>query len=127
MSIDKSWIHLRNQLSDQYFNGAQAFIDIAKTYPNDLGLVWCLCHKCVNELWHEISVIEAHIIDHEFNLLYKKWRYHKEPDIFLEPIVHEKGDNSGDEMLKMLEDVIGPTHELPTEDENRKNFETEPP
>ena len=81
----------------------------------------------MNELWQEIGVIEAHIIDHGFNQLYNKWRYHEEPDIFLEPVVHEQRDNSGNEMLNVLEDVIGPTHELPTEDENPKNFETEPP
>ena len=124
MLIDKSWINLRNQLSDQYFNGARVFINMAKNYPNEEVLVWCPCRKCVNGLWQEIGVIEAHIINHGLNPLYKKQRYHREPDIFLEPIVHEQGDNSGDEILNVLEDVIGPTHELPTEDEN---FETEPP
>ena len=29
-------------------------------------------------------------------------------------------------MLNVLDDVIGPTHELPTEHENADNFETEP-
>ena len=114
-------------MSDQYFNSARAFIDKAKNYPNKEGLVRCPCRKCVNELWQEIGVIEAHIIDHEFNLLYKILRYHGEPDIFLEPIVHEQSDNSGDEMLNVLEDGIRPTHELLTKDENPKNFETEPP
>ena len=32
----------------------------------------------------------------------------------------------GDEMLNLLEDFIEPTHELPTEDKNLDNFETEP-
>ena len=45
----------------------------------------------------------------------------------MELVVHEQGDNSGDEMLNVLEDVIGSTHELPIEDENPENFETEPP
>ena len=40
-------------------------------------------------------------------------------------VVHEKCDNIGDEMLNVLEDVIGPTHKLPTKDENADNFETE--
>ena len=40
--------------------------------------------------------------------------------------VHEQGDNMGDEMLNVLEDVIGPTHELPIEDEHADNFETDP-
>ena len=65
-----------------------------------------------------IGIIEAHIIDHKFNPLYKKWRYHGEPDILMDSVVHEQGDNMSDEMLNVLEDVIGPTHELPTKDEN---------
>ena len=32
----------------------------------------------------------------------------------------------GDEMLNVLEDVIRPTRELPIEDEDIDNFETEP-
>ena len=31
-----------------------------------------------------------------------------------------------DEMLNVLEDVIGPTHELPTEDEHPDTFKVEP-
>ena len=39
---------------------------------------------------------------------------------------HEQGDNTGDEMLNVLEDVIGPTHKFHVEDEHADNFETEP-
>ena len=42
--------------------------------------------------------------------------------MLMDPVVHEQGDNIGDEMLNVLEDVIEPTHE----DENAENFETEP-
>ena len=44
----------------------------------------------------------------------------------MDPVVHEHGDNIGDEMLNVSEDVIGPTHELPTEDEHVDNFDTDP-
>ena len=124
MSINKSWNNLRNRLSDQYFNGAPAFINIAKNYANEEGLVWCPCRKCVNGLWQHIGIVEAHIIDHGFHLLYKKWRHHREPDMLMELVVHEQSYNIGNEMLNVLKDVIRPTHELPTEDENLENFET---
>ena len=75
----------------------------------------------------DLGIIEPHIIDHGFNSLYKKWRYHRKPDIFLEPVVHEQGKNVGNEILNVLEDVIGLNHEFPTEDENPENSETEPP
>ena len=72
------------------------------------------------------SDLEAHIIDNGFNLLYKIWRYHGEPDPVMDSVGHEQGDNTGNKMLNVLKDVIGPTHELPIEDEHAENFETEP-
>ena len=87
--IDESWIDLRNWLSDQYFNSSQAFIDIAKNYANEEGLVHCLYCKCVNGLSQQLGIVEAHIIDHGFNPLYKKWRYHGEPDMLMDPVVHK--------------------------------------
>ena len=44
----------------------------------------------------------------------------------MDPVVPKQGDNTGDEMLNVLEDVIGPIHKLPIEDEYANNFETEP-
>ena len=46
--------------------------------------------------------------------------------MLMDPVVHEQGDNISDEMLNVLEDVIRPTYEQPTEDEHADNFETEP-
>ena len=109
---------------DQYFDGAHTFIDIAKNYANEERLVQRPCRKYVTGLWQPIGIVEAHIIDRGFNSLYKIWRYHGKPKMVMDPVVHEQGDNIGDEMLNVLEDVIGPTHELPTEDENPENFET---
>ena len=109
-------------MSNQYLDGAHAFIDISKIYVNEEGLVRCPCRKFVNGLWQPIEIIEAHIIDHGFNLFYKKWRYHRETNLLMDPVVHEQGDNMGNEMLTVLKDVIRPTHELPTKDENPDTF-----
>ena len=91
-----------------------------------MGLVRCPCQRYVNGFWHPIGIVEAHIIDKGFNPLYKKWRYHGELDNFDDPVVPEQGDNNGDEMLNVLDDVIRPTYELPTKDGNSDNFEAEP-
>ena len=64
-------------------------------YANEEGLVRCPCRKCVNRLWQPIGIFEAHIIDREFNSLYKKWRYYGEPNILMDLVVHEQGDNMG--------------------------------
>ena len=92
--------------------------DGAKNYANEEGLVRYPCHECVNGLWQQTGIIEAHIIDHGFNPLYKKWRHHGEPDMLMDLVLHEQGDNMGDKMLNVLEDTIRPTHELPTKDED---------
>ena len=102
MSIDKSWINLRNRLSNQYFDGCRVFIDIAKNYTNEEGLVRCPCRKCVNGLWQPIRIVEAHIIDRGFNPLYKIWRYHGEPDLIMDPVGHEQRDNTSNEMLNKV-------------------------
>ena len=111
---------------DQYFDGCHTFIDIVKNYTNEKGLVWCPCRKRVNRLWQSIGIIEAHIIDHGFNPLYKIWRYHREPDPIMDPVGHQQGYNTTDEILNVLEDVIGPTHELLVEGEHADNFGTKP-
>ena len=80
----------------------------------------------MNGLGQQIRIIEAHIIDHGFNLLYKIWRYHGKLDPVMDPIGHKQGDNTSDEILNVLEDVIGPTHKLPVEDEHANNFKIEP-
>ena len=77
----------------------------------------------MKRLWHRIRIVKAHIIDKGFNPLYKKWRYHGQPDNFNDPVVPEQGDNNGDEMLNVLDNVIGPTCELPAKDGNSDNFE----
>ena len=46
--------------------------------------------------------------------------------MLMDLVVHEQGDNIGEKMLNVLEDVIEPTHELPIEDEHAENLETEP-
>ena len=36
MSMDKSWIYMKNHLCDEYWDGLSAFIKIAKNYANSL-------------------------------------------------------------------------------------------
>ena len=44
----------------------------------------------------------------------------------MDQIGYEQGDNTGDKLLNVLEDVIGPIYTLPIEDEHADNFETKP-
>ena len=67
MSVDTSWIHLTNRLSDDYWHGADAFFELASGHVNEDGLVKCPCKRCWNILWRNFNVVGAHIIDYGFN------------------------------------------------------------
>ena len=43
----------------------------------------------------------------------------------MESFLNEQVINSGDKMLNVLEDAIGPTHKLPTEDDDPNNYEVD--
>ena len=103
--IDKSWIFEKNRFGDKYWSGATAFIENAKKYVNEDGLVKCPCIRCVNGLMQTIDVLEAHIIDRGFNPLYTKWIFHGE----VEPEAQVETNNpceDVDEMYQVLNDIV---------------------
>ena len=61
MTIDKSWITNRRRNSDEFWNGLQAFIQMAKNHVNASGEVRCPCVQCVNMLSQKLDVVEAHM------------------------------------------------------------------
>ena len=61
MPIDKSWIHLKNQLSNQYWDGLCAFIDFAKELADDDGCISFPCRNCLNHEMLRIETVRAHI------------------------------------------------------------------
>ena len=111
MATDKSWINLRDRLSDEYWNGAMEFVKKARNFVNDRGLVRCPCKKCVNVLHQPIEVMEAHIIDHGFDPFYKMWVFHGEEDESTDQVMPEEGRVDNDEVLDVLNDFIGPLND----------------
>ena len=45
MSINKSWINLRDHFGDEYSKGSKEIIEKAKKFVNDQGLVRCSYKK----------------------------------------------------------------------------------
>ena len=58
MSIDKSWIKLTDQLSDEYEAGVMDFLQRARQCIDSRGLVKCQCRRCVNVEFQTIDVLE---------------------------------------------------------------------
>ncbi|KAK6158587.1 hypothetical protein DH2020_005901 [Rehmannia glutinosa] len=102
MPIDKSWISIRNRLSDEYWNGLTGFIEHAKNYTNSQGLISCPCIKCRNGYLHPPEKVFAHIHDKGFDKTYTKWVFHGESYSTV-PTISE----SVDEMAAVLNDVAG--------------------
>ena len=104
MTIDKSWITNRRRNSDEFWNGLQAFIQMAKNHVNASGEVRYPCVQCVNILNQNLVVVEAHIHIYGFLQRYVKWTYHGEVDM---PSVVDDGAPVTDEMIDIINDVIG--------------------
>ena len=102
MPIDKSWIHLKNQLSNQYQEGLSAFINIAKDYVDKSSCTNCPCPRCSNHKCFLVETVRAHIHQYGFNPLYTTWYYHGEYDVMTNLI-----NESVDEMVAVINDVVG--------------------
>ena len=102
MPMDKSWIHLKNSLLDEYWDGLCAFIEVGKNYANSLRGISCLCIKCRNHEIHPPEIVKAHIHRWCFDTSYTTWIYHGE----VRPAAAVVSE-SVDEMFAVLNDVAG--------------------
>ena len=79
MSIDKSWTQIRKRSNSVVFwHGLQSFIQMAKLHVNDREFIRCPWNKCINNVKHQLEVLETHI--HRFGFMsdYDEWIYHGE-------------------------------------------------
>ncbi|KAI3450391.1 hypothetical protein Pfo_007056 [Paulownia fortunei] len=99
--MDRNWIMNQNQVAQEYINGLNNFLDVAKNYMSTFGLskIRCPCRRCGNL--------------YQFNLdyLYKVWTFHGEvttPIIDMDPVnevEHVSDDEEDDTFFDMLNDL----------------------
>ena len=87
MSIDKSWIKLKNRASDTYWIGMLQFLDIASRHLNSNIIVKCSCKRCISKEHHTLDVLEAHIMDYDFHPFYTTWIWHGEDEVYKTSLV----------------------------------------
>uniref|UniRef100_A0A803QLN9 Transposase-associated domain-containing protein n=1 Tax=Cannabis sativa TaxID=3483 RepID=A0A803QLN9_CANSA len=63
MTIDKSWMSVKDRSSDEYVGGVKAFVERAKVYTNESGQIRCPCAVCLNRNLHDLSTVEHHLIE----------------------------------------------------------------
>ncbi|KAF4371421.1 hypothetical protein F8388_001949 [Cannabis sativa] len=102
MTIDKTWISLRNRCDPTYWKGVQAFIAFASKHKDCDGRILCPCVRCLNTRRHPLDIVEAHVFDKGFLKSYQKWIFHGEPEV---PVADEATDeNDIIEMVDVVDD-----------------------
>uniref|UniRef100_A0A803QTU9 Transposase-associated domain-containing protein n=3 Tax=Cannabis sativa TaxID=3483 RepID=A0A803QTU9_CANSA len=102
MTIDKTWISLRNRCDPTYWKGVQAFIAFASEHKDCDGRILCPCVRCLNTRRHPLDIVEAHVFDKGFLKSYQKWIFHGEPEV---PVADEAIDeNDIIEMVDVVDD-----------------------
>ena len=82
---------------------------MAKPHVNDRGFIRCPCNRCINNVQHQLEVLETHI--HRFGFMsdYNEWIYHRE-NVNAASSSNVPQPNSGvpdrDEMFDVLDDII---------------------
>ncbi|KAL5537822.1 hypothetical protein UlMin_043515 [Ulmus minor] len=62
MTINKSWTTIRRcGSSNEFWNGLQHFLQIAKSFVNDRGFIKYPCRRCLNNASHQLEDLESHI------------------------------------------------------------------
>ena len=108
--IDKSWTQIRKcSDSTMFWQGLQSFLQMAKPHVNDRGFIRCPSNRCINNVKHQLEVLETHI--HRFGFMsdYDEWIYHgKNVNVAGSSDVPQL--NAGlpdiDEMFDVLDDII---------------------
>ncbi|KAL5565184.1 hypothetical protein UlMin_028348 [Ulmus minor] len=110
MTIDKSWTTIRRRgSSNEFWNGLQHFLQMAKPFVNDRGFIKCPCRRCLNNASHQLEDLESYIFRNGFMFGYNQWIHHGEPAT-VNAGTMVAGPSGGihemDEMFDVLDDII---------------------
>ncbi|KAK9079416.1 hypothetical protein SSX86_001087 [Deinandra increscens subsp. villosa] len=116
MTIDKSWIEIRNRKDPAFRAGLDSFIERCKAVANSQGEAYCPCKRCMNRNLLIPSDIFRHIYMFGFFEYYDFWDKHGEertlpaesiPYYFPETAGASETSNINDEMFDVVDDLRG--------------------
>ncbi|KAL8115384.1 hypothetical protein AgCh_022029 [Apium graveolens] len=122
--MDRSWINIRDKLSEEYTKGISEFIDFVEKFVNSKDLVLCTCCRCINKQSQALNVIKLHLVIHGFLNTYKIWYHHGEQiDDLKDKVIFDDQDwdsrDEQDDLAEGLNDAnntkyfdVGPTSDL---------------
>ncbi|KAL5557739.1 hypothetical protein UlMin_033950 [Ulmus minor] len=124
MTIDKSWTQIRKRSNSAVlWQGLQSFLQMAKQHVNDRGFIRCPCNRCINNVKHQLEVLETHI--HRFGFMsdYNEWIYHGE-NVNAATISNVPQPNSGKKICdSLLETLMGDPHKSKDTDNARRDLQ----
>nr|GEZ81502.1 hypothetical protein [Tanacetum cinerariifolium] len=87
MVIDDNCWTLLERHERAFYIDLEKFVDHCKPLVNSAGKIRCPCKSCRTILWVSIKHLSDHIMRHEFDLGYKTWVHHGEPDLPPPPLL----------------------------------------
>ena len=106
-NMDRSWMNAR-RTSREYIDGVEAFIEFAKRNdPNDKGMYYCPCVKCLNDCRLSVDDIRDHLICDGIHSNYQRWMWHGEEGSSSESDEDngEGNDVDEDRLEEMIHDI----------------------
>nr|GEY32096.1 hypothetical protein [Tanacetum cinerariifolium] len=102
---DKSWTLLERH-EPAFYIDLEKFVDHCMPLVNSVGKIRCPCKSCRTILWVSIKHLSDHIIRHGFDLGYKIWVHHGEPDLSPPPpIIDNTRQPQMSDMTALLNDL----------------------
>ena len=78
MASNKSWIQIRNRLSDEYKVGMEEFLNYAFECSTESDKILCPCIKCRNHKYLNKKDVRLHLLKHDIIRDYTTWTFHGE-------------------------------------------------
>lgn len=78
--MDREWI-VSNRLSDEYENGVNMFLEVAKKHSKKMknsDMAYCPCNKCHNMSVLTFRKMKDHLFEKGFDPNYRRWIWHGE-------------------------------------------------
>nr|GFA33706.1 hypothetical protein [Tanacetum cinerariifolium] len=116
---DKSWTLLERH-EPAFYIGLEKFVDHCKSLVNSVGKIRCPCKSYRTILGVSIKHLSDHIIRHGFDLGYKIWVCHGEPDLpSTPPVIDKTRQPQMSDMTALLNDLsyipLNNEHNEPTQ------------
>ncbi|KAJ4710237.1 Transposon protein, putative, CACTA, En/Spm sub-class [Melia azedarach] len=76
--MDRSWMQLQDRLSQEYVDGINSFMKVAKKCADATNCIRCPCIRCLNVLIYPLDVVDHHLYQFGISPTYCTWVYHGE-------------------------------------------------